>query len=134
MSIIIIPTVNRVTFLHVDWQVDEGFRLKSNTWIQVIRKLHKKLSNFIWLLSNNVNRLSANPTKMVKHTQKIRRQKIWGVGASRVKFDYNLTWFTSFLFLFNPYHATYLFLYPLQTTENLWLSDVFRRHRRRQVE
>ena len=28
--------------------------------------------------------------------------------------------------LFNPFHATDIFLYPLKTSENLWFSDVFR--------
>ena len=28
--------------------------------------------------------------------------------------------------LFNPFHATSLFLYPLTTSEHLWFSDVFR--------
>ena len=32
----------------------------------------------------------------------------------------------------NPFHATDLFLYPLKTLENLWFSDAFRGHRKRQ--
>ena len=32
----------------------------------------------------------------------------------------------------NPFHATDLFLYLLKTLENLWFSDVFRGHRKRQ--
>ena len=32
-----------------------------------------------------------------------------------------------------PFHATGLFLYPLKTSENLWLSDVFRGYRKRPV-
>ena len=29
------------------------------------------------------------------------------------------------IFVFNPFYATGLFLYPLKTSENLWFSDVF---------
>ena len=28
------------------------------------------------------------------------------------------------VFLYNPFHATDLFLYPLKTSENLWFFDV----------
>ena len=35
--------------------------------------------------------------------------------------------------LFNPFHATGLFLYLLKTSENLWFSDVFRGYRKRPV-
>ena len=31
----------------------------------------------------------------------------------------------------NPFHATYLFLYPLKTSKNLCFSDVFSRYRKR---
>ena len=30
----------------------------------------------------------------------------------------------------NPFRATDLFLYPLKTSENLWISDVFRGYRK----
>ena len=30
---------------------------------------------------------------------------------------------------FDPFHTTVLFLYPLNTSKNIWLSDVFRRYR-----
>ena len=33
----------------------------------------------------------------------------------------------------NPFHATGLFLYPLETSENLSLSDDFRGYRKRPV-
>ena len=33
--------------------------------------------------------------------------------------------------LFNPFHATGLFLYPLKTSKNLRFSDVFRGYRKR---
>ena len=33
----------------------------------------------------------------------------------------------------NPFHATDLFWYPLKTSENLWLSDVFRGYQERSV-
>ena len=36
-------------------------------------------------------------------------------------------------FLFNPFHATGLFLYPLKTSENQRFSDVFRGYRKRPV-
>ena len=35
--------------------------------------------------------------------------------------------------LLNPFNATGLLLYPLKTSENLYLSDVFRGYRRRPV-
>ena len=35
--------------------------------------------------------------------------------------------------LFNPFHATGLFLYPLKIWENLWFSDIFRGYRKRTV-
>ena len=33
----------------------------------------------------------------------------------------------------NPFHATCLFLYPLETLENLWFCDVFSGHRKRRL-
>ena len=33
----------------------------------------------------------------------------------------------------NPFHATDLFWYPLKTSENLWLSDVFTGYQERSV-
>ena len=36
-------------------------------------------------------------------------------------------------FSFNPFHATDLFWYPLETSENLWFSDVFRGYQKRSV-
>ena len=38
-----------------------------------------------------------------------------------------------FLTLVIPFYATGLFLYPLKTSKNLWLSDVFRGYRKRPV-
>ena len=35
--------------------------------------------------------------------------------------------------LFNPFHATGLFLYPLETSENQRFSGVFRGSRKRQM-
>ena len=41
--------------------------------------------------------------------------------------------FTTFYPNLNSFHATCLFLYPLKTSENLWLSDVFEWYRKRLV-
>ena len=35
-------------------------------------------------------------------------------------------------FIFNPFHAIDLILYPLKTSENQRLSDVFKEYRKRQ--
>ena len=35
-------------------------------------------------------------------------------------------WFQGEYKLFDPFHATYLFWYPLKKSENLWFSDVSR--------
>ena len=40
----------------------------------------------------------------------------------------HLTWFLCFV---NPFHAIDFFLYLLKTSENLWISDVFRGYRKR---
>ena len=37
------------------------------------------------------------------------------------------------LFVFNSFHVTSLFLYPLKTSENLWFSDVLREYRKKYV-
>ena len=39
----------------------------------------------------------------------------------------------TFIYVINPFHATGLFLYPLETSEKLWFSDVFRGYRKRLV-
>ena len=37
------------------------------------------------------------------------------------------------LVLINPFNATTFFLYPLETSENLWFSDVSRGYRKKAV-
>ena len=37
------------------------------------------------------------------------------------------------LVIINPFHATGLFLYPLETLKNLWFPDVFKRYNKRPV-
>ena len=45
--------------------------------------------------------------------------------------DVNIIFFT--YLVFNPFHATGLFLYPLEKSEKFWFSDVFRGYRKRPV-
>ena len=38
-----------------------------------------------------------------------------------------------YIFCVNPFHATDLVWYPLKTSENLWVSDIFRGYQKRSV-
>ena len=54
------------------------------------------------------------------------------IGKKRVKGTLE-NMFLKIFFIFNPFHATDFFLYPLKTSENLWFSNVFRGYRERPV-
>ena len=54
------------------------------------------------------------------------------IGKKRVKGTLE-NMFLKIFFIFNPFHATDFFLYPLKTSENLRFSDIFRGYRERPV-
>ena len=51
----------------------------------------------------------------------------WLIEYPKIYFNYKI------VFVFTPFHATSLFLYPLKTSENERFSDVFREYRKRPV-
>ena len=86
-----------------------------------------------WKLGiKQIKSIKKNCCKGVSSTPLLRTQTLkMGQNAAKIAFFdfYCLLWFA----LFNRFHATDLFWYPLKTSENLWFSAVFRGYQKRLV-
>ena len=107
---------------------------------QKLRFLSKRKAEAQSLINRNSYGRSSTKIAALKNFPKFTGKHLWWsvflnkVSRFRPAFLFkSIVFFFTMQQLFDPFHATDLFWYPLKASENLWFSDVFMGYQKRSV-